>query len=237
MAQQVNLCTPILLAPKHYFSAQTMVQTLGVFVVLGSVLCGAWVWNLQHAAGEFSQLMVAQKQEIESLQSAIARSHAAARPADPALLAQLQDRRSAVAQREKLLVALQQGMLRPGWAHSDRLQWVARSIPAPVWVTVINITEGRFEVSGFTLEPAALNDWVGKLSTSPLMQSMKLATVKVESTAAAQIRVPVAAAAPVSGAPLAASAIGARPVWSFTLISQEPPPSAVVANDAPRSQP
>lgn len=215
MAQQINLCTPILLKPKHYFSAQTMLQTVGVFVVLGGLLCGAWVWNLKQATSGYSQVMAGQAQELEGLQSAMQRGRAASGPVDAALLAQQHSTHSVLQQREALLAALQQGVMAPGWGHSDRLQWVARSIPAPVWVSNIKMDAGQFEVSGFTLEPAALNDWVSKLATNPLMQGMKLATVKVESVAAAQLRLPG------STGPAAS-----RPVWSFSLVSAVPPPVA-----------
>jgi Tfp pilus assembly protein PilN len=63
----------------------------------------------------------------------------------------------------------------------------------------------RFEVAGFTLEPSALNEWVDKLAASPLMQGLKLATVKVESA---------------TGAP-------GRSTWSFHLVSVEPPASSL----------
>ena len=39
MAQQINLCTPIL-PPKRYFSAQTMAITLGVLSLLGGLCAG-----------------------------------------------------------------------------------------------------------------------------------------------------------------------------------------------------
>ena len=233
MPQQINLCTPILLTQKRYFSAHTMAIALAVFLVLGGALCGAWVWNLDRGSEAFSQSISAQARDVESLKAAIQRSQANAAPADPALLAQLQDRRNAVAQREQLKEALVEGMFRPGWGHSDRLTWVARSIPAVVWITDVRMDGSRFEVTGFTLEPAALNDWVDRLSVSPLMQGLKLATVKVENATAATVTVPGAAASAAS-APQAL----ARAVWSFNLVSIEPP--AIVsrtATSAPGSKP
>lgn len=217
MPQQINLCTPILLTQKRYFSAHTMAIALGVFVVLGAVLCGTWVWSLDRASASFQQSVDSHKSEVDSLQAAILRSKASAAPVDPALLAQLTERRNAVVQRERLKEALNEGLFRPGWGHSDRLTWVARSIPAPVWISEVRMDGARFEVSGFTLEPAALNDWVDKLSISPLMQGLKLATVKVEKAAAAALAVPAAAASAAS-APLAP----ARAVWAFNLVSAEP---------------
>lgn len=233
MPQQINLCTPILLTQKRYFSAHTMAIALAVFLVLGGALCGTWVWNLDRGTEAFNQSISAQARDVASLKAAIQQSQASAAPADPALLAQLQERRNAVAQREQLKEALVEGMFRPGWGHSDRLTWVARSIPAPVWITDVRMDGSRFEVTGFTLEPAALNDWVNKLSVSPLMQGLKLATVKVEHATAATVAVPGAAAS-------AASAPQAPPraVWSFNLVSIEPP--AIVdktASSAPGAKP
>ena len=217
MPQQINLCTPILLTQKRYFSARTMAIAIGVFLVLGAALCGAWVWNLDRATQSFQQSLTSHAMELESLKAAILRSQANAAPVDPALLAQLTERRNAVIQREKLKEALNEGMFRPGWGHSDRLTWVARSIPAPVWITEVRMDGSRFEVSGFTLEPAALNNWVDKLSISPLMQGLKLATVKVENATAPSIALPNAAASAAS-APMAPP----RSVWSFNLVSVEP---------------
>jgi Tfp pilus assembly protein PilN len=224
MPQQINLCTPILLKPKRYFSAQTMAISLGVFVLLGGALCGVWVWNLKAASAGFAKTMATQAPEIDALKTAILNSKKNALPPDPALLQQAQDLQKAVAQREQLLAALRAGMFKPGEGHSDRLQLVARSIPAPAWVTEVKAEQGRFEVSGFTLDPAALNDWVERMAGSPLMKGMRLGTVKVENALAAQPKVPGAAAT----APVAAP----RAVWSFNLVSLEPPPAPPLAGTA-----
>lgn len=233
MAQQINLSTPILLAQKRYFSANTMAIGLGAFLVLGGVLSAAWVWNFDRGIATFNQSMAAQAQEVDSLKAAIERSKANAAPVNPALLEQLQRVRNTVGQREKLQAALQEGMFRQGWGHSDRLTWVARSIPDVVWLTDVKMDGSRFEVTGFTLEPAALNEWVDKLAVSPLMQGLKLATVKVENATAALAAQAVAPASAPS-----APAAPARAVWSFNLVSVEPPPAAALdAASAPGSKP
>lgn len=233
MPQQINLCTPILLTQKRYFSAHTMVIALGVFLLLGGILAGVWVWNLDKSTQSFRQSTLAQSRDLEALKAAIERSKARAAPVDPALLAQLQTRRNSLAQREKLREALKEGMFRPGWGHSDRLTWVARSIPAPVWVTEVKMDGTRFEVTGYTLEPSALNEWVDQLAVSPLMQGLKLSTVRVESATLSKTAT-VGAPTPVTSNPVAA----ARPVWSFNLVSMEPAPqAALAAASAPGSKP
>lgn len=211
MAQQINLCTPILLTEKRYFSASTMVLSLGLFLLLGSVLCGAWVWNLQNASRGYNDAMNSQARAIESLQVAIARSRANAAPVDPALLQNVNDTQAVLVARQKLLAALRAGLVTPGFAHSDRMRWVAASIPDLVWVTHVSVESGRFEVSGFTLEPSALNEWVAKLSASPLMRNLRISNVKVESTNLAASAIPGTTA-------------NGRPTWSFSLTTAEAPP-------------
>ena len=66
MPQQINLCTPILLAQKRYFSAQTMLQAVAVFVVLGGALCMYWVSSLNAASGGFKKTLDAQAPELAS---------------------------------------------------------------------------------------------------------------------------------------------------------------------------
>ena len=72
MPQQINLCTPILLTQKRYFSARTMLQAVAVFVVLGGVLCTSWVTSLNSASVGFKVTLDAQAPEMASLQAAVA---------------------------------------------------------------------------------------------------------------------------------------------------------------------
>lgn len=216
MPQQINLCTPLLQTPTQRFAATTLVQALAVLIVVGGALAGAWLWSLHQARIEFVQATQARAQEVRELQATIDRTKAMIRGPSPELQKQVQDRQAEVQAREAVLQALRDGVLVPGAGHSDRLALVARSIPAPVWVTEVRADGQRFEVSGFTLEPAALNDWVGRLAQSPLMQGLRLDTVKVDSAA-------VASAAPIAGVASApAPAAGGRESWSFTLVNAQP---------------
>ena len=227
MPQQINLCTPILLTQKRYFSAQTMAQALAVFVLLGGGLCVYWVWSLNVASESFKKSLVSQSRELESLQSAIAQNKANAGPVELALTQDLQSRRSELVQREKLREELQRGLFRPGWGHAARLQLVAQSIPAQVWVTEVKADETQLEVSGFTLEPSALNDWVGRLAASPLLEGQRLSTVKVENANVATLTAVVDGATG-SALPAASSVVPAsRPVWSFSLVNALGKPSAI----------
>jgi hypothetical protein len=78
---------------------------------------------------------------------------------------------------------------------------------------------------------------VDKLAVSPLMQGLKLATVKVENaTAALAVQSAIAAVqqSPSASAPVAPP----RATWSFNLVSVEPPPPEVTSAAAlPGSKP
>lgn len=198
MAQQINLCTPILLTQKRYFSAATMVQALLVFGILGAGLCAYGLSGIRTASDGLNVALARQAQELASLQNALAQTRTNNGPTPAALVQELSARRDELRQREKLLAELQRGLLRPGFGHSARLQLVAQTIPAKVWLTEVSSDEGRLEVSGFTLEPPALNEWVDKLSRSPLLSGQSLAAIKVES---------------------ARNTAAAVPVWSFSLVS------------------
>jgi Tfp pilus assembly protein PilN len=222
MPQQINLCSPIQFAPKQRFSAQTLVQALVVFLVAGGLLCATWLWNVQRVSAGFSQPLEDQARDIQGLKTALDAAKASAAPVDAGLLQQLKMQKAALLQREQLQAALRQGLLQPGMGHSDRLQLIAQTIPAPVWVTEVKTDSGRFEVTGFTLEPSALNEWVSRLSASALMQGLKLATVQVQNAtmnlSGARTNQPVAAAPSVA----ASAAPAPRPVWSFNLVSASP---------------
>jgi Tfp pilus assembly protein PilN len=225
MPQQINLCSPVLLAPKRYFTAGTMLRVIGLFVVLGGLGCAGYVGYLSQATAELQTVLQSQKQQATQLQGALTLQTAAAAPLSPALQEQHKALEADVARQQAMLRALEQGHMVPGQAHSDRLALVSRSIPDKVWVTGLLADSSRLEVTGYTLEPSALNDWVARLSFSPLMQGLRLATVKVQSTRLLQ---PTALAAPV-----AATGNTGPETWSFTLVSAQPAAPVVAKGATP----
>lgn len=198
-------------SPKRdYSSAETMFQTLAVLMVLGGCLSTYWVWSLNSAGEYLTKSMAAQAIELKSLKQKNADGLLS-----PALEQELQDSRTELLQREKLAQELQRGLLSPGWGHAARLQLIAQSIPAQVWVTKVMSEETQFEVSGFTLEPASFGKWVAILAASPLFEGQHLSTVNINNTRTSMLK-------EVSGA--------LRPTWSFNFVSVMAAP--VVATEA-----
>ncbi|MEN9437043.1 MAG: hypothetical protein RIR09_1698 [Pseudomonadota bacterium] len=220
MAQQINLCAPILLTQKKYFSAQTMAASLGVFLLLGGAMAAAWSWNLRSAASQYVATMETQSRDIANLQVALERNKAAAQPVDTGLSRALGERQQQLAQRQALLAALQDGAAEPGNGYSDRLKFLASTTPAPVWITGVSLAAGTFQVTGYTLEPSALNEWVARMATHPLLQGLQLSDVQVKATTPTK----PAAAANAAGVPAVPVAVP-RTVWSFELASTRPTPT------------
>lgn len=208
MPQQINLCTPLFLTQKRYFSAATMARALVVFVLLGGLLSAYWSWSLEALNEGYRQSATANQREIDRLQAAIRINQANAAPADAALVQELQARRDELQQRERVLDQLQRGLLRAGQGHAARLQLVARTIPPQAWVTRLQADDRRLELSGYTLEPAALNGWMARLADSPLLEGQQLSMVKVE-------RVEAGA----STATAAEVRDTLPPRWAFTLVT------------------
>lgn len=207
MPQQINLCTPIFLTQKRYFSAQTMAAALGVFVLMGGVLSGYGSWKLKLLTAGYEHSVTDKQREIEHLKAGIRLNKESSAPADAALVQALQSGQAQLQQREQLLAELRRGLLREGRGHAARLQLVAQSIPPQAWVTAIRADERRLELSGYTLEPAALNRWMEQLARSPLLQGQQLSAVKIERVAADGA----------SGA--AAVRAGGAPMWSYLLVT------------------
>lgn len=193
MPQQINLSTPVLLAQKRYFSAQTMALSLLVFLVAGLAMTAYGLWSLQGVTGSLQASLATRQPELVRLRDDVARARADTGADSKQIAQQLQAARDRLQERRQVLAELQQGLLTPGRGHSARMQLVAGTIPPQAWITAIQADATQFEVRGFTQEPAVLNDWVNQLARSPVLAGQHLTRVKVE-------RAP-----------------GERPLWSFSL--------------------
>jgi Tfp pilus assembly protein PilN len=218
MAQQVNLCLPILRKPTNRFGAQSLAVALAVILVLGAVAGAAWVWRLNTAADALQATLTTQAKELDDLRTALERAQVRVDPGESAVQRELRQQRLVLQKRQGVLEALDQGFFEPGNGHAARLLLVAQTIPPVAWLTHIRTDDQLLELGGFTLEPAALNDWVAKLSASPLLQGQSLNTALVEGVKPPESLIPAASGAAQAVAPASAAALG--PMWSFSLLSK-----------------
>lgn len=183
MPQQINLFTPILLTQKRYFSAQTVFQALTILVFFGGGLYAYLIFELGVAREELKKTLALEVRELESLHLAIKQNQLGGSAAGTAS-ALVQAQRIELLRVEKILAALQQGLIRPGEGHAARLELLAQTIPANVWITQLSDEERQLKISGFTFEPALLEMWIDKLALNPLLKGQTLQAVTVESVSA-----------------------------------------------------
>lgn len=227
MAQQINLLTPILLAPKRYFSALTLLQATGLLIVAGAA-AAVWLQQRDRQQARDHQTLLAQY-AAEQQQLAVARAGLPPPLDVNALQQQLQGLEMGNLQRQALLKSLGgEGSRTAGQRHSDLLALIARTLPEAVWLTEVRYAPGRVELVGGTLDTAVLRPWLGQLTASPLLAGQELSALRVE-----RVGAPVGEA---GAAPLLASHRALEqsrlPVWSFRVISA--PAVASAASGAAR---
>jgi len=214
MAQQINLLTPILLAPKRYFSALTLVQATGLLLAVG-LGTALWLQQRDRRAEIEHQALLAQY-ATERQQLTVARAGLPVPLDGAAAQQQLLPLQTGNDERRALLQALgAEGGARPGQRHSDLLALIARSLPEAAWLGELRYAPGRVEFVGGTLDTAVLRPWLGQLAGHPLLAGQALSALRVERLGAPGTAVDsnplLSGTSPVARAGL--------PVWAFRVVS------------------
>ena len=178
MAQQINLHTPILLQPRKRFSAVAMARAL-LTLAFALGLLGTWM-SLQHRTLKREGEQTEARQKAEHLQLSASLATLTKGHDRGTLEQQLRGLQQDITTQRQTLAELERGRAQPGWAPSDLLALVARTVPPPAWVTELKFSPERIEISGMTLEPPALQAWITQLSQSPALRGRPLAEVRVE---------------------------------------------------------
>ena len=183
MAQQINLHSPILLAPKRYFSALAMVQALAALAVGLAGLC-AWTLNsTQTLKRDLQSASAAHGAERQRLSGMLAQRPA--RASDSAILQEVAAEERLLAERRRQRDGLMQGLALEGRSHSAWLRLLAQTVPGPVWLTEVKLGDKGVQISGQTRQPEALRPWLATLSGHPLAGGHAFAAVQVERGTAA----------------------------------------------------
>ena len=216
MAQQINLLTPILLAPRRYFSALALLQAAGLLLLAGLAAAGWMQFQDRRAAAEHRALMAqyaAQRQQL-----IVARAQLPPPQDAIGLQQQLQALEAGNAQRQALLASLGRQAGQPeGPRHAAVLALLARTLPEAAWLTEVRHASGRLELAGGTLDPAVLRPWLAQLSAQPLLAGQALVSLRVERVGAPD---PSGAVLADADGALARSPV---PVWGFRVISAAAP--------------
>lgn len=227
MAQQVNLLTPILLAPRRHFSALALLQATLVMLAAG-VVAALWLHRQDRLAQQAHAALLADY-ATQRQQLIVARAGLPASQDAPALLRRAQELEAGNLEREALLGSLRAGgSPRAGHTHSDLLALVARTLPESAWVSELRHAAGLVEIAGGTLDTAVLRPWLSQLAAHPLLAGQALTQLRVERMGAREAEPGRAALLP----PDAALARSPLPVWSFRVAST-PAPAATASGARP----
>lgn len=179
MAQQINLYSPILLAPRRHFSAGAMVQALAA--LLAGLAAFTW-WadgTTARLQRETAATAAAQQAEKQRLTAELAQRPAVA--ADTTALTQeLAQAQKALAERRQLL-----DEFAPQGGRASLLRLLAQTVPDSAWLTEVQLAGGRLELAGMALQPETLRPWLDRLAAQPLLPGLALQTLKVERSDAA----------------------------------------------------
>lgn len=224
MAQQINLLTPILLAPKRYFSALTLLQATALLAAAG-VAASLWMQQRDRQAETDHQALLAQY-DTQRQQLIVARANLPAPQDTNALQQQLQALQAGNAQRQALLDSLDSdGSRRTGRRHSDLLALLARSLPDAAWLSELRYAPGRVELAGGTLDTAVLRPWLSQLAAHPLLAGQGLSALRVDRLGAPGTES--------SGHPLLQRSgpltQGVLPVWAFRVVSAPAMPASAAS--------
>lgn len=226
MPQQINLLTPILLAPRRYFSALMLLEASGLLLAAGLV-AALWLQQRDRQAEAGHQALLA-RYAAERQALTVARAALPAPLDAAAVQQQLLPLEAGNAERRTLLQNLGAGSGQAGQRHSDLLALVARSLPEAAWLGELRYAPGRLELSGGTLDTAVLKPWLAELTTHPLLAGQALTALRVE-----RLGAPGTEASPnpllARSSPLATVGL---PVWTFRVVSAPATPASAPAGGA-----
>ena len=179
MAQQINLYSPILLAPRRYFSALAMLQSLAV---LAAGLVALSIWSVSQTQGLRRDLAAATAVDTaERLRLQLA---LAARPAGPSNLSALEQElaqaRRLLVERQAVLASISTQAADSRVSRSTLLRLLAQTLPSSAWLTEVNLVDGRVELAGATLQPDVLRPWLDRLQANAALAGQALEAVMVE---------------------------------------------------------
>lgn len=179
---QINLYNAALLPRREHFAAHHIAA--GVLVAAIGMSAIAW-W----AAGQLGTLRreVAEQERLLAAQTAQAMApptiegQPVPSPQQVAALEQaLRSKQAALEARRAARDELEHGMAGVDRGPSALMRMIATTIPQEAWLTGLRAVGPRVEVTGKALEPAAVDEWLGRMRASRLLAEQPQPTVRAE---------------------------------------------------------
>ena len=203
MAQQINLFNPVFLKQKKYFSAVTMLQSLGLVVAGVLAFYGYTVYATgmqSRIAANSSQQLASQSQQVATL---------ASQGRNRVLQDELAQTQMRLKQREGTLALLRTGGLGNTAGFARYLTALAHEQVGGVWLTGFSISgdEAELHLSGRVLQADLVPAYLRALNREEVMRGRRVAELRLTareerdaSTAAPGANPPSAGASPAAAA-------------------------------------
>ena len=175
MSQQINLYNPLFLRKEKYFSARTMLQSLGL-IALGLLALYAYALvqtrDLERVAGEYSQQLGAQREQFVRLSG---------QGSSKLLEAEVARLEAALAARRGMLDALQGGELGNTNGFSRYFAAFGRRPMRGVWLTGFSVGESGNElrIRGRVLYPDLVPAYLKALNNEDVMRGRQVVELKL----------------------------------------------------------
>jgi hypothetical protein len=179
VSQQINLFNPAFIPPKEYVTGKSLAFLLaGVLSVVGA---GA-AWALHQAEQQESLLAAAQAEQKSVLASFEASTKAAAaRVANPALAAQLDEARARRDFRDRVLAISERALQAHGEGFARYLRGLAAHGVPGLWLTGLSLDAGgtNFSLSGQAVRQELVPEYVRRLNGDKVFSGKSFAGIQL----------------------------------------------------------
>jgi len=179
VSQQINLCNTMFRKQKKYFSAMTMVQSMGL-ILLGIVLFYAWLAYQTHAltaqTRQMSQLEDNAKNQLDTL----ARQANRLKPSQ-LLIHRIAQMEQALRAQQMILGLLQHGELGNQTGFSPYFIALSRQTVAGLWLTGFSITgqADQLSLTGRALQPEFIATLIRQLKSETVFSGIQFTTLTI----------------------------------------------------------
>lgn len=179
MTQQINLYDPALERKRDWLALP--------YVVTAALLLAGAVGGVGFLARQDLPALAAQAatgdSQIKALREQVTSlgQQVAARKTDPALERELAASRLLAAARSEVLSILQQGLGPQAISYAEYLRGFARQSVPGLWLTgfALNAGSGGMEISGRTLDPSLLPQYITRLNREQVFQGRAFSALKL----------------------------------------------------------
>lgn len=182
--QQVNLFNPGLIPKRESFTARHII-VWSVVALVGMTALGWWAsvetGKLRREVAENASRLAADG--AFALKPRLPSGEVAPTPQEIAALEQARQAKKAL--REARLGArevLKRGLAGPNDGPSALLRLIASTLPAAAWLSEIRVAGERIDVTGKSLDAAAVDAWLEHLRTSGFLAARPMPALRLERT-------------------------------------------------------